>query len=201
MMTKITWEKPLYNENVLTEDFTFDNNKNWTLTVGGGTGAIVETSTAEHFVGEKSLRIYNPHYNLNDITFRPTTSSDYSFTVPRTGRYIFSFRTFVQASTFLPELVGGISFYVNGSGSPYITLPFNIGNNSLPEYSYVYNAWQTFYNQITFTAGQVVTFSIHLTYDALWTPAALEFFMDGFKLEYTKDKAYNVPTIYSKPIY
>jgi hypothetical protein len=200
-MTKITWEKPLYNENILTEDFTFDNTKTWDVTVGSGSGATVTTSTSEHFVGEKSLKINHPHYNLNDISFRPTNSTDYSFVVPRNGKYIFSFRTMIHGTNWLPELVGGISFYVNGSGSPYATLPFNIGSNSIPNFTYVYNAWQTFYNEISFTAGQTITLSIHLTYDPLWTPAVLEFFMDGFKMEYIVDKAYNTPTMYSKPIY
>lgn len=200
-MTKITWEKPLYNENILTEDFTFDNIKTWNLSVGGGTGATVTTSTSEHFVGEKSLKINHPQYNLSDITFKPTNSTDYSFIIPRTGKYVFSFRTMIHGTTWLPELVGGISFYVNGSGSPYVTLPFNIGNNSIPNFTYVYNAWQTFFNEVSFTAGQTITLSIHLTHDPLWAPVSLEFFMDGFKMEYVEDKAYKVPTIYSKPIY
>lgn len=199
-MIKRDYEKPHYNENVLTQDFTFNNNKSWTLTVGAGTGAVVESSTDEYFCIEKSLKIAHPQYDLNDITFRPTTSTDYAFTIPRTGKYIFSFRCLLPGSTFLPELVGGISFYINGAGSPYVTLPFNIGNNSLPEFTYIYNAWQTFFDDITFTAGQVVTFSMHLTADPTWTPGNLEFFLDGFKLEYVRDKDYSQPTIYSLPI-
>lgn len=200
MFIKKAREFPRYNENVLTQDFTFDNNKSWTLTVGAGTGATVASSTQEYFCTNKSLKISHPQYNLNDITFRPTTSTDYAFTIPRTGKYIFSFKSFIQGTNWLPELVGGISFYVNGGGSPYITLPFNIGNNSLPHFTYIYNAWQTFFNEVTFTAGQVITFSIHLTSDATWTPGYLEFFLDAFKLEYVRDKDYSQPTIYSLPI-
>lgn len=200
MITKIDYEKPHYNENVLTQDFTFDNNKLWTLTVGAGTGAVIESSTDEYYCINKSLKISHPQYDLNDITFRPTTSTDYEFVIPRTGKYIFSFRCLLPGNTFLPELIGGISFYINGAGSPYITLPFNIGNNSTPLFSFAYNVWQTFYNEITFTAGQTITFSIHLTSDASWTPGNLEFYLDAFKLEYVKDKDYSQPTIYSLPI-
>jgi len=199
-MIKVTNELSRYNENVLTQDFTFNNNKLWTLPVGGGTGAVVESSTDEYYCIEKSLKISHPQYDLNDITFRPTVSTDYAFTIPRTGKYIFSFRCLLPGTTWLPELVGGISFYINGSGSPYVTLPFNIGNNSLPEFTFVYNAWQTFYDEVTFTAGQVITFSIHLSAEPTWAPGYLEFFLDGFKLEYVEDKTYSRATIYTLPI-
>lgn len=200
MFNKIDYEKPSYNENVLTEDFTFKNTKLWTLTLGAGTGASVESSTEEYFCIEKSLRITHPQYDLSEITFRPTTSTDYAFTIARTGNYIFSFKCLLPGNTSLPELVGEIRFYVNGGDSPYATIPFNIGNNSLPLSSFAYNAWQTFYEEITFTEGQVITLSINLKSDPTWTPGYLKFFLDAFKLEYLKDKDYSQPTIYSLPI-
>jgi hypothetical protein len=190
-----------YNENILTSDFTFDNILAWQFTVGGGGTNTVGTSTDEHFVGEKSLKIYHDSYNLNDITVRPTIATDYDFVIPRDGTYIFSLRAFIAATNpWLPEISGGLSFYANGGGSPYHTCTLTIGNNAEPELSFNYNKWQTFYEEITFLAGDVITLSIHITYESSFTPGELTIYFDGFKLEYIDDRDTILPTLYSQPI-
>ena len=202
MMTKIDTPYGEYNENVLTADFTFDNVKAWEFVVGAGIpGNTVGSSTEEHFVGEKSLKIHHEEYNLNAITVRPTNSGDYEFTVPRDGWFRFSIRTLLQATApWLPEVNGGISFYKNGAGAAFKTFQLKIGNNSEPEFSYAYNKWQTFFEDVYLTEDDVISLSIHITYESLYTPGILNIYFDGFKVEYVTDRVFEEPSIYTLPI-
>lgn len=201
-MTKIDNTQVEYNENILTTDFTFDNTFPWEFTVGSGIpGNIVGTSNEQHYVGNKSLKVYHTEYDSNAITISPVNSTEYSFTVPRTGYYNFSIRTFIQASVpWLPEVTGDINLYANGSGIPYHTFVLKAGNNSEPEFSYDYNKWQTFYDEVALIEGDIITLSIHLTYQSTFTPGILTMYFDGFKVEYMDDRVFEIPTLYTLPI-
>ena len=200
-MIKITNNLSQYNENVLSQDFTFDNTLPWGLTVGMGSGATAVNSTDQHYEGTKALKILHPTYDLQEVTFRPTTPGDYEYTVGRTGDHIFSIRAMIVAiAPNLPEVYGGISFYANGAGSPFKTFPLIIGNNSDPEFSFSYNKWECFYELVNLVEGDVISLSIHIENDASYTPGTLEIHFDGFKLEYVEDKIYSLPTYYTKPI-
>lgn len=202
-MIKIDTTHPEYNENILTSDFTFDNSLLWEFTVGAGIpGNLVETSTEQHYVGEKSLKIYHTEYDTNAITIAPVTATDYDFVIPRDGHYMFSMRTLIDASApWLPEVDGSISFYSNGSGTPTITLPFKAGNNAEPKFSYQYNKWQTLYDELGyFTKGDIVTISIYIDYQSTFTPAILKMYFDGFDVKYIDDRAYSIPSLYTLPI-
>lgn len=201
-MTKIDTPYCEYNENILTSDFTFDNTLPWEFVVGVGIpGNTVGSSTEQFFSNNKSLKIHHEEYDLNAITVRPTNSGDYEFTASRSGEHRFSFASYLPAITpWLPEVNGGISFYKNGAGAPFITLPFKIGNNSEPEFSYQYNKWQIFFDDLYLTAGDIISFSIHIASDSLYTPGVLDIFFDRFKLEYIKDRHFDEPTFYTLPI-
>ena len=202
MMTKINTPYGEYNENVLTSDFTFDNTKPWEFTVGSGIiGNIVESSTEEHFVGAKSLKIHHTQYDLNAITVRPENTGDYEFTVSRDGWYRFSIKTLLPApAPWLPEVNGGISLYANGAGAPFKTFQLKIGSNSEPEFSFNYNKWETFFEDVFLNEGDVISLSIHISPDSLFTPGVLTIYFDAFKLEYIVDRVFEEPTIYTLPI-
>lgn len=200
-MIKIFNNLSQYNENVLSSDFTFENNLGWTLTVGGGSGATISNSTENHYQESKALKITHPTYDLNEITIIPTNPTDYVFTVPRTGKYIFSIRTLIKCpANNLPEVFGGISFYANGAGVPFKTFSLMIGNNSLPNFTFNYNKWETFYEDVQLVAGDTISLSIHIENQPSHLGGLLEIFFDAFKLEYIQDKIYELPTYYTKPI-
>lgn len=202
MMTKINTPYCEYNENILTSDFTFDNILPWEFSVGAGiVGNTVGTSNEQHFVGTKSLKIHHEEYNSNAIIVKPTNSGDYEFTVPRDGDYRYSFASFILASNpWLPEVSGNLLLYANGNPTPIYTLPFKIGNNSEPEFSYAYRKWQLFYDDIFLNEGDVISLAINITYQSTFTPGILDIYFDRFKVEYVTDRNFEEPTFYTLPI-
>jgi len=189
-----------YQDNLINEDFLFENGKAWSFSVGAGGGNIVELTTDEQFVGTHSLRIKNVNYNFSDVTIQPAINTDYINTIPRTGFYNFCFRTLLKTTApWLPELIGGVQIYVNGAGSPTFTAPFLVGNNTPPEFSYIYNKWQLFYKKFPFQAGDTFTIRIHINSDMLFTPNQFELFLDGFQLNFMDDRVNTIPSLYVKP--
>jgi hypothetical protein len=199
-MIKVTIPYGDYQDNLISEDFLLENNKNWAFSVGAGGGNIVELTTDEAFVGSHSIRIKNVNYNFSDVTIQPASNLDYNIVIPRTSFYNFCFRTLLKATApWLPELVGGFQIYVNGGGSPTYTSLLKIGNNTDPEFSYVYNKWQLLYNKFAFQAGDTITIKIHINSDSLFVPNQFELFIDGFQFNYIDDRVHQIPGLYVKP--
>lgn len=188
-----------YNKNLLTTDFLFDNTIPWIFTLGNGIpGVSCDTSLNEKYVENKSLRIYNPSFTLNDITVKPLNNTDYTFVVPITGNYIFSIRTLLKTSFNNGfEINGGITFYKNGNGAPYKTFPIEIKDFSNTIY-YQYNKWVTTFKNVDLIEGDVITLSIHINF-GIAPSDELELYFDGFKLEYVGNRNQDVPSYYTKP--
>lgn len=189
-----------YQDNLISEDFLLENGKNWQFSVGGGANTSVSLSTEESFVKEHSIKIVNNNYNFTDITIEPANTLDYKITITKTGYYNFCLRTLLKAiAPHLPELIGGVSIYKNGEGSPTYTSSLSIGNNSLPEFSYYYNKWNLYYDKFYFTINDIITIKLHITSDPSFLANSFILFLDGFQLNYMNNRINTIPSLYVKP--
>lgn len=199
MMQLINFRKLEYNENHLSENFLFDNNDApWTSDVPG---AVVEFSTDYRYVNNKSLRVFHTSYNVDDITFKPTTASQYTFTVPKTGRYTFSYEVVSKNSGgWFPEVEGICRLILNGNPLTTIDLDFKIGNNTEPEFTFNYRKWQTFYETFQVTGGTTIDVEFFIPAQPSFTGGFFELFFEAFKFEFVTDRVTEHPTYYTKPV-
>ncbi len=199
MMQLINTVHGEYNENVLTDVFKHSNDIEWTVTNPPG-GATVETTDVFGYEEGRSIKVSALSYADNDTQFFPTDPFKYSFKVLKTGNYIFSFRTVVPSQgNFLPEIVGSFFWDRIGGAPLQLTCPFAIGNNSFPEFAFEYDKLQTFYQSVYLTAGEEYSLGGQIDQQPFWAPGTVDIYFTGFKMEFIDDKAYNIPTYYTKP--
>ena len=145
MMNLITTVHSEYNENILSDNWNNSSGISWSATNNVGT-LMIEDDT-KFYAENKSLRLYITGYDTSDTVFGPTLLNDLTFVVPRTGKYIFSCRVNLSSGLLdpKPEVTG--EFRLIETISTINTLiPFTIGTNTLPEFTFEYDTWQTFYS-------------------------------------------------------
>lgn len=188
-----------YNENVLTDNYKNVNRVLWfAYNLPAATCSESDFYTYEE---GKSLQLSIQGYAVDETEFVPVVTDYFEFKVPKTGKYIFSFRGLVpDTSPDLPNIVGRF-FLTRVGGAPLvIPLEFKMGNNVEPEFTFEYGKWQTFYGEINLDEDDVFTLSGEIDKEVTWTGGQVDFYFAGFKLEYTEDKIYNIPTYYTKPM-
>lgn len=196
MMNLIQQVHTEYNENVLSDNYKNVNGVPWTAT--NLTGATMVESEDYTYEEGRSLHLNILGYDVDETEFAPTTVDDFYFEVPKTGTYIFSFRVLSPAiAPYFPEFVG--RFFLNEMLGTSIPLEFKIGNNTIPEFTFEYRRWQTFYAEVTLVQGETYTLSGEIDKEPTWFAGPVDLYFAGFKLEYTSDKIYNIPTYYTKP--
>ena len=187
-----------YNENILTDNWKNSNYVNWVATNLAGT--IMEESDSRRYEEGKSLRLYINGYDTGDTSFQPVAQLDTAFVAPKTGNYLFSMRVYLPGTAFLPEVEGELNFMNWDTMTLLPTIPFKIGNNTDPEFSFSYNKWQTFYTQVFLTAGTTYVLDGGTIFaQPTYAPGVVEIFFDGFKMEYISDRNFVIPTYYTKP--
>ena len=102
---KITDVKAQYNENLLPIDFLNDNNHPWTATLAGGT--ITAGPQTDIYYAKKGIRIQASGTDLNDSFFALADQNHYSFTVPKSGDYIFQFAAYSNCPNNSPVEING----------------------------------------------------------------------------------------------
>jgi len=190
-----------YNKNVFPIDFLNDNNILWGAVLAGGT--ITAELQTDIYYNKKGLRIQcTEGAGANDAYFATVDENDYSFQVPRSGDYIFSFVVYNNSPNNQPTEIEGwldvteIDPYL--SPIPLQGLTFKIGNNTEPEFSFSYRKFETFFIKMTLEEMKTYKFEWNInqvvsgfdTYDLTF---------DLFKLEYVGDKKQETPSFYTKP--
>ncbi len=200
-MNLIQNRKIEYNENLLRDNYTLDNNEQtWFNSVGGGTTVTVESDI--NFIANKVLKVSHNSYDINPLMFRPTIPDKFSFTIARDGDYTFSFEALLSGlGGNFPELTGNVTFIRNGNPLTTIVLDFSIGNNTEPLFTFAYNKWQTFSERIQMIIGDIITIEFNIDNNISSPFGIFELYLKEFKLEYAQDRDFNIPTYYTKPIY
>jgi len=189
-----------FNKNLVSLAFMNDTGVLWNAVNAISATATESTHNAITYESSKVLNIATDGLSVDDTTFEPVTPADYSFIAPVTGDYIFSCRVYLKNfALFFPELTGNLFLAEVLTPTNFIALPFTIGNNAIPEFSFQYSKWQTLYQTINLVAG--TSYYLHGIIDQ--SPSAsldsINMSFAGFKLELIKDRIIDVPTYYTKP--
>ena len=200
---KITDVKAQYNENLLPIDFLNDNNHPWTATLAGGT--ITAGPQTDIYYAKKGIRIQASGTDLNDSFFALADQNHYSFTVPKSGDYIFQFAAYSNCPNNSPVEINGwlniieVAIPTNVTPPLLQNLEFKIGNNSEPEFSFNYRKFEHFFIPITLEEGKTYFMEWNIGKDVSAVFDWFDLTLDLFKLESMIGKTFNIPTTYTKP--
>ena len=202
---KIDEVKSQWNRNLLPIDFLNTNTYPWTAVLNPGTtGSITAESQSDIKYAEKGIRIQCPEgHDLNDAYFAPTDENHYSFTVPKNGVYIFSFAALLNHPSSIPvEINGSMSILetiTNISIPTLYVMPFKIGNNTEPEFSFQFRKWEMFFVRVVLQKGKTYKMEWNI-YQEDGSPFGFyDLILDLFKLELVTDKKWEIPSYYTKP--
>ncbi len=192
---------PEFNKNLLTTNFLNGSGVLWNAVNAISATAVEDTNDALTYEGSKVLTITTDGHSVDDTTFEPINPSEYSFIAPVTGKYIFSCRVYLKNfGLVFPELTGNLILAKVLTPASFALLPFTIGNNVIPEFSFEYNKWNTLYQEVTLSEGEayylhgILDQGIGAPLDSIW------FSFAGFKIELVKDRTFTMPSYYTSPV-
>ena len=194
MMNLISNVHNEYNENILSDNFNFTNGVIW----NDPSGATIDETSVNGF-DNRAIRIQAATYADNGIQASPVNPEDLAFEVPKSGKYIFSFKVVLPIILGEQVDITGSFFWDKNLTLTTIECPFQIGNNTVPEFTFQYEKMQTFYQEMDLLAGDTYTLRFDVDDNPTWMSNILDITFTAFKMEYVEDKPYNVPTIYTKP--
>lgn len=200
MMNLINSVHNEYNENILSDNWNSSSGISWSATNNVGT-LMMEDGT-KCYAENKSLKLTCTGYDSSDTVFGPTWLNDLTFVAPRSGKYLFSFRVNLSSGVFdpKPEVTGEFRF-IESISAVNTLIPFTLGTNTVPEFTFEYDAWQTFYSEITLVAGGVYKLgACKIFQEGAYSPGVVEMYFAGFKMEYIEDRTFEIPTYYTKPV-
>jgi len=180
-------EKALYNDNLMPTASTFEDSITWNDTQTGGAGSIVVSHDSNNFYKkDKSLKLVISNWTGTI----DTGDTSLQFTVGKTGTYIISGRLRSETSFSAQNALFSFNVYVNG----ILTEPHRFWVNIDDAYDFVFGKWNTYFQNIALTSGDVVDIQFGVEY----TGASLELNLDGLKFE-LQDRDNYLPTLYSYP--
>jgi hypothetical protein len=196
-MIKINNTQPDFNDNILSNDFSFENILPWSFNNVEAIDSTIGTSDDIAYEGNKCLKAFHLNSNSHELETYPTDPDKYNFTTYKSGEHIFSFRTYIIENISYPLDDVSVKIMIHLKGNP---VPTTILYCNIIQQEYVYSKWQTFFEKITLLGNTDYQIFIEFTNSGNYIPDEYTIYLDGFKLEYIQDRDFNIPTMYSKPI-